>query len=971
MRSFPTVLIPFRPAFAAAVEKKLNQLGNPEKPPVKRALDQLRTIHFMSMSVVRGAGPAPCDADALPAFLVLEVSADGDARTALTRVATALQEPLRSLFHAAGLEATDPALLLIEHSQAVGPGWLSSRLGLCFSGMPGMSVRRIRREAALAWQIARMRDASRDQPGPQPPAAYRIARRGEVLSADCSALEKLQKVRATLWAQGVKWPFTAEPMPFLDAKPQGRVRAAVTLAGAIAFLLWPAVVVVLAVAALALSWHGWAALLVLLLAVAALGGCLARLRRLEETDIPNDAAPDAGHVRDVMDRENFYPKNLLVNVTELKPGWLRRQALRAAFLVVGQLVAKKFRPGLLANLGTIHSARWVLLPGARPQLLFLSNYDGALESYLEDFIQMAPQGVTAIWSNTKGFMRTRWLFAGGAADGDRLRRYVLRHQQPARFWYCAYPSLTTTRIRANAAICRGIASARTEEAAQAWLACFGASGPVPPAEAPASARRGVFGYVSGHLTNTRPARRVPLDQRSVPMLAFDVRNQLRHAECVMVRLAGNPEQCREWLGSLAPFVTFGAGSQERPLTQALLLAFTADAFAQNKLGLEHGELASFSPPFLNGMDAPCRARALGDVGGNAPENWRWGSQSNRVDVLLLAYDADEARLRRRVEALKRGVEHRHTVAYSLRLHPSSTTPAPGLFGFVDGVSQPWLRGAPAPVPAPGEPPLDAGEFILGYRDSSGYLPPSPATTCGRDLGLNGTYLVVRQIELNKRAFDDWQQDAAAQVRKGETSLSKLPPCVAQATLAAKVMGRWQHGSALAQNPAMTGVSSRNDFRFGGLDPSGFGCPLGSHARRANPRDSMEPGSDQQLKVSNRHRILRVGRRYVPNEPGEGEGLLFMCINADIGRQFEFIQQSWLLNRSFLGLEDETDPIIGVGRHEARRFTVQTSNGPVRLQIRQPFARTKGGAYFFMPGREALRYLAQDHAPPVEAWAQEA
>jgi hypothetical protein len=80
----------------------------------------------------------------------------------------------------------------------------------------------------------------------------------------------------------------------------------------------------------------------------------------------------------------------------------------------------------------------------------------------------------------------------------------------------------------------------------------------------------------------------------------------------------------------------------------------------------------------------------------------------------------------------------------------------------------------------------------------------------------------------------------------------------------------------------------------------------------------------------------------------------MCVNADIGRQFEFIQQTWLLGGSFHGLERETDPIIGCPTY----LTIPTPQGPVRLNgPARPLTAVLGGGYFFMPSRTALRYLA--------------
>jgi deferrochelatase/peroxidase EfeB len=96
---------------------------------------------------------------------------------------------------------------------------------------------------------------------------------------------------------------------------------------------------------------------------------------------------------------------------------------------------------------------------------------------------------------------------------------------------------------------------------------------------------------------------------------------------------------------------------------------------------------------------------------------------------------------------------------------------------------------------------------------------------------------------------------------------------------------------------------RNDFLFKKTDPQGFGCPLGSHVRRANPRDSLakDMASVQTLlDAANNHRILRRGRKYGSTiqqrdqDDNVERGLLFMCLNTDIARQFEFIQQRWLL-----------------------------------------------------------------------------
>ena len=208
--------------------------------------------------------------------------------------------------------------------------------------------------------------------------------------------------------------------------------------------------------------------------MAALAGALyLHLARAEATDIPDDVAPDPAAVDALLSGENFCGLNLLLIVTRLKPGWFRRLTLRGVFWLTGQALARSGRPGFLGDVGVVHFARWLVLPGT-DQLLFASNYDGAWDSYLEDFIDLVPYGATAIWTNCQGFPRTRLLFEDGAADGDRFRRYVRRKQIPTAFWYAAYPDLTLEQIRTNAAIRRGIADAHTEAEARAWLSLFGA-----------------------------------------------------------------------------------------------------------------------------------------------------------------------------------------------------------------------------------------------------------------------------------------------------------------------------------------------------------------------------------------------------------------------------------------------------------------------------------------------------------------
>ena len=102
--------------------------------------------------------------------------------------------------------------------------------------------------------------------------------------------------------------------------------------------------------------------------------------------------------------------------------------------------------------------------------------------------------------------------------------------------------------------------------------------------------------------------------------------------------------------------------------------------------------------------------------------------------------------------------------------------------------------------------------------------------------------------------------------------------------------------------------------------------------------------------------MRVGRVY-QEKAGENPGLLFMCLNGDIERQFEFVQQTWLMSPSFHGLSCEKDPVLGDGETGACGFTIPSRDGPIALSPMPAFVTTKGGGYFFLPGKRLIDYLS--------------
>ncbi len=92
--------------------------------------------------------------------------------------------------------------------------------------------------------------------------------------------------------------------------------------------------------------------------------------------------------------------------------------------------------------------------------MFLTNYGGAWDSYLNEFIDMgAVIGLNAIWSNTfikvdnteraYAFPETDFYFWKGAEAEKLFKAYVRRSQIETIVWYSAYPTLTVININSN------------------------------------------------------------------------------------------------------------------------------------------------------------------------------------------------------------------------------------------------------------------------------------------------------------------------------------------------------------------------------------------------------------------------------------------------------------------------------------------------------------------------------------------
>ncbi|MCU0428493.1 MAG: Dyp-type peroxidase [Cytophagaceae bacterium] len=448
----------------------------------------------------------------------------------------------------------------------------------------------------------------------------------------------------------------------------------------------------------------------------------------------------------------------------------------------------------------------------------------------------------------------------------------------------------------------------------------------------------------------------------------------------------NVNACKSWLVQVADQLTHGL---EKPDEGCLNLAFSN--YGLKILGLPEEAQNTFVREFREGMAKDYRQRMLGDIDQSAPANWDYGypeqsgkdtqASENAIHLCLMVFAADDAALDQRYQQIRASYDT-HGLREVAKLEGKTLPGRKEHFGFRDGISQPMIEGI-GKQSSEGNT-CKTGEFILGYlneyeqypdtplvspqHDQKNLLPISPLDPSKKDFGKNGTFMVFRTLEQDVKNFWDFVNEEGKKIYS-----DKEDPAV---FLASKMVGRWPSGAPITKcpfhdNPAL---SDDDNFYYSKDDPDGMKCPIGSHLRRSNARDTfIKDDVKESIRVTKRNRIIRRGRPYGnplvpdlnPQEVIQGKndeqkrGLQFICFNSSIARQFELVQQSWVNDPKFLGLYDDSDPLIG---HDPRGF--QTNNftipdTPVRRRVMNipRFVRTKGGAYFFMPGIKAIKYLA--------------
>ncbi len=209
---------------------------------------------------------------------------------------------------------------------------------------------------------------------------------------------------------------------------------------------------------------------VLLLTSPLFGLALLRVRSLERTDPVLCDRVDPAYSDELALLEDHDVTNQFSAMGSVKPGLVRRWLVKYVLWVIGYGARHIFTRGRLARVRSIHFARWVYLDGGR-RIAFFSNYDGSLESYMDDFINKVGFGLNVVFSNGIGYPRTNWLVLDGCADERSFKEYLRRHQLPSQVWYKAYPGLTAVDLERNSSIRRGLESpSLSEREAREWVA---------------------------------------------------------------------------------------------------------------------------------------------------------------------------------------------------------------------------------------------------------------------------------------------------------------------------------------------------------------------------------------------------------------------------------------------------------------------------------------------------------------------
>jgi deferrochelatase/peroxidase EfeB len=477
---------------------------------------------------------------------------------------------------------------------------------------------------------------------------------------------------------------------------------------------------------------------------------------------------------------------------------------------------------------------------------------------------------------------------------------------------------------------------------------------------------------------------------------------------------------RQWLAQLVPRITTSATWGEGPggvPKPAATLNMAINHAGLDALDVPHATLNSFPQEFTMGMRS--RRDIIGDDGPSGPDYWdpvwRSADADKAVHILLTLNAQTPMAMTAQYDGILQTLADSQGAVALLEGHvgqdgqlmpyqeghllwEDGKPTAKEHFGYTDGIGDPYFEGIADPryrVEGRGKQmedgtwqPLATGEFLLGHMDEAREYPPAPEPVL---FSRNGTYMVYRKLHQNVASFDALLQREGKHYPGGPE------------LLAAKFVGRWRdNGAPLVSAPDAPSKAAwdatfaqaspeqqdamLSDFVYD-EDMSGARCPMSAHIRRLNPRASLEikagvcPGEfardkgafDTPGALANRRRILRRGLAYGHSSDRSSDagdhGVIMMMLNADIGRQYEFIQQQWVNYGN--DFREGNDKEVLLGNHNAIDPTCvihavdPAGDAPPRFVRHIPrLVETRGGDYFFVPSLTALRLVARGLIDPT-------
>ncbi|MEM6611216.1 MAG: Dyp-type peroxidase [Cyanobacteria bacterium P01_C01_bin.72] len=400
-------------------------------------------------------------------------------------------------------------------------------------------------------------------------------------------------------------------------------------------------------------------------------------------------------------------------------------------------------------------------------------------------------------------------------------------------------------------------------------------------------------------------------------------------------------QAKEWIRAFTQTYVTSAQKQsdeainykQNGICGGFFANFYLTRFGYEALGYDPFQVPK-NQPFTMGMKNPQIREFLGDP---EVENWETGFKQEIHALILIADDNinELLQLVNQVTAKLRPVAHilHREDGFVIR---NAAGQAIEHFGFVDGVSQPlFLQRDIAKATSGGFDKWDprASLDLVLVKDPNGKTEDS-----------YGSYLVYRKLEQNVKAFRADQEQLAQQLK------------IDDELAGAMVMGRFPDGTPLTESDKPNSPTTPPlNFNYD-EDVSGSKCPFHAHVRKTNPRGDTgrvesSPGFDEALEVEKSHQIVRraisYGESNTANEPERGSGLLFLCFQANIENQFNFMQARWANADRFVKVGVGPDPVIGqpegVQRYPKVWGESETEDYGFKLWVFM-----QGGEYFFAP-----------------------